>query len=151
MIRYRKFNKQCETCTYGETSIINPTLPKGFNLLKYKGYVAIIDNRSLYNNKSYTGYGQIIGIKDLVMFEGDSVETIEREFHKTVNDYIAYCKEIGEEPQVSQIGKCSSSIVCSSHCINFLGRETSYVYCYCYSEAEQDEKECAHYEKIEWN
>lgn len=64
------------------------------NILKYKEYIAKIE----FSAEDFILYGKIEGIKDLVTFESASAETIEKEFQEAVDDYIAYCEEIGKEP-----------------------------------------------------
>ena len=65
------------------------------NTLYYKNY---------YTNVSYSAedkilYGKIEGINDLVTFESESAETIEKEFHSAVDDYLAFCEEVGKDPE----------------------------------------------------
>ena len=65
------------------------------NTLYYKNY---------YTNVSYSAedkilYGKIEGINDLVTFESESAETIEKEFHSAVDVYLAFCEEVGKEPE----------------------------------------------------
>ena len=65
------------------------------NTLYYKNY---------YTNVSYSAedkilYGKIEGINDLVTFESESAETIEKEFHSAVDDYLAFCEEVSKEPE----------------------------------------------------
>ena len=43
-------------------------------------------------------YGKIEGIRDLVNFECDDFQFLEKEFHAAVDDYIEFCKEVGKEP-----------------------------------------------------
>lgn len=64
------------------------------NILTYKGYTAKIE----FSSEDLTFFAKIDGIQDLVTFESASVEDIEREFHSAVDDYLAYCAEIGKEP-----------------------------------------------------
>ena len=41
-------------------------------------------------------FGKIEGISDLVTFESADANKIEEEFHKAVDDYLAFCKEVGK-------------------------------------------------------
>lgn len=50
-------------------------------------------------------FGRVIGIKDVITFEGQSVQGITRAFHDSVDDYLEFCKERGEEPEKSFSGK----------------------------------------------
>lgn len=54
------------------------------NILEYKGYTTKIK----YSSDDNVYYGKIEGIEDFVNFESDSVENIETEFHRAVNDYL---------------------------------------------------------------
>jgi len=64
------------------------------NILEYKGYYSKIE----YSVEDKTLYGKIEGIKDLVSFESNFPDEIENEFHLAVDDYLAYCKDLGQEP-----------------------------------------------------
>ena len=62
--------------------------------LFYKGYRArpeYIPDENIY-------YGKLIGIRDFVDFQADDAESIEKEFHSAVDDYLEFCKEMGKEP-----------------------------------------------------
>lgn len=64
------------------------------SILEYKGY---------HTNITYDAYagrlrGVISGIDDYVDFSSDKIEEIEAEFHRAVDDYIAFCEEVGKIP-----------------------------------------------------
>ena len=63
--------------------------------IKYKGYRAEV-KISLEDNVLY---GKIIGIKDLILFEGNTVEELKNAFKESVDDYIDTCKALNKEPQ----------------------------------------------------
>lgn len=65
------------------------------NLLHYKGYSA----KPEYSVDDRTFYGVILGISDLVDFASDRADELENEFHRAVDDYLDFCREIGKEPQ----------------------------------------------------
>jgi len=64
------------------------------NILEYKGYHTRIE----FDSEDMILYGKIEGIKDLVTFESESIETISDEFHSAVDDYLDYCNRIGKIP-----------------------------------------------------
>lgn len=64
------------------------------NILEYKGYYAKVE----YSSEDKVLFGKIEGINDLVNFESDSTEGIEKEFREAVDDYLEFCKEVGKEP-----------------------------------------------------
>lgn len=65
------------------------------SVLEYKGYSATIG----YSAEDRVLYGKLAGINDLVTFESETADGIEKEFHDAVDDYIAYCKEVGKNFQ----------------------------------------------------
>lgn len=68
--------------------------------LEYKGYWTNIE----YSVEDKVLYGKIEGIDDLVTFESENAEDIEREFHSAVDDYLAFCKEVGKDPNKAYKG-----------------------------------------------
>lgn len=64
------------------------------NILEYKGYYTKIE----YSVEDHVFYGKIEEIKDLVNFESVSLNTVEEEFHKAVDDYLALYESLGESP-----------------------------------------------------
>ena len=60
--------------------------------LEYNGYHTYIH----YSVADKVLHGKIEGIKDLVDFESESAVEIENEFRKAVDDYIAFCREVGK-------------------------------------------------------
>lgn len=64
-----------------------------FPLLHYKGYTA----RPEYSAEDKVFYGTILGISDMVDFQAEKAEDLENEFHKAVDNYLAFCLEIGKE------------------------------------------------------
>lgn len=62
--------------------------------LRYKGYRGTVE----FSESDNCLYGQIIGIKGAVMFEGQSIEELKEDFHTTVDSYIEACKEWGITP-----------------------------------------------------
>ena len=63
------------------------------NNLEYRGFHAKF-NHDL-NQEKITGC--IADIEDLVTFEAEHSNDIEFEFHKAVDDYMSFCKEVGKK------------------------------------------------------
>lgn len=64
------------------------------NVLEYKGYYTKVE----FSAEDQVLYGKIEGIKDLVNFESDSLGNVVRAFHEAVDDYLAFCEDMGESP-----------------------------------------------------
>ncbi len=43
--------------------------------------------------------GHLAGIKDVIGFHTDPVDRLEAAFHETVDNYIATCAKLGEDPE----------------------------------------------------
>ncbi len=63
--------------------------------LEYKGYIGGFD----YDEDSDLFEGSITNIKDLILFQGKSMDTLQSDFHDSVNDYIDWYKKRGKEPE----------------------------------------------------
>lgn len=68
---------------------------KNSNLLRYKGYSA----RPEFIAADGIFYGTILGIDDLIDFMSENAKELESEFQRAVDDYLAFCQEIGKTPQ----------------------------------------------------
>lgn len=64
------------------------------NVLEHKGYTGSVE----FSNTDETFFGKIVGIRDLVTFEADSVVKLKKAFKEAVEDYIATCIELGKDP-----------------------------------------------------
>lgn len=65
--------------------------------LKYKDFVASIE----FSDADDVFYGKILGINDLILFEGSSVEELKQAFEEAVGDYLELCKEMDKDPYKS--------------------------------------------------
>lgn len=72
----------------------------GKGILRYKGYYA----KPEYDPDDQIIYGKILGIDDLVDFYAETAKDVEIEFHKAVDEYLEFCKEINKSPQKSYSG-----------------------------------------------
>lgn len=70
-------------------------------MLEHKGYIGKVtldDEAGLF-------HGEVIGIRDVVTFQGRSVSELRRAFRESVDDYLAFCAERGEEPNKACSGR----------------------------------------------
>ncbi len=70
-------------------------------MMTYKGYSAIIE----VDTEAEILFGRVIDINDVITFKGKTVEEARQEFHNSVDDYLAYCENLGEEPDKPFSGK----------------------------------------------
>ena len=66
------------------------TTEKSNETLEYKGYVGSIE----YYLEGKYFFGKVLFIDDLVLYEGTSIEELEKSFHEMVDDYLQTCKEL---------------------------------------------------------
>lgn len=72
-------------------------------MMEYKGYLATVE----YDDSVGLLHGEVINAAPypIVTFEASSVEELKREFRVSIDDYLAWCKEDGIEPQRPFSGK----------------------------------------------
>lgn len=73
---------------------------KNDKVLKYKNYIGSVE----CDLTDKCLFGKILFIDDLITFEGNTIEELEKAFHDMVDDYLETCKEIGKEPQKAYSG-----------------------------------------------
>jgi predicted HicB family RNase H-like nuclease len=70
-------------------------------MMTYKGYIGRVE----FDPEAKILTGEVIGIRDVITFQADSAVGIEREFRKSVDDYLAFCADRGEKPEKPASGK----------------------------------------------
>ncbi|GJM60262.1 type II toxin-antitoxin system HicB family antitoxin [Persicobacter diffluens] len=80
-------------------------------VLKYKDYVAELE----YSAESNVFHGKIFGIKDVVTFEGESVEELKEAFAEAVEDYLEICRDLGKEPEKAYKGSFNVRVKPETH------------------------------------
>lgn len=63
-------------------------------VMQYKGYRAAVT----FDGSAGVFHGEAAGDRDIIAFEGESVEQLRREFAVSIDDYLAVCAERGREP-----------------------------------------------------
>ena len=64
-------------------------------MMKYKGYFG----DASFDADAKIFHGDVIGLKDVITFQGTSVKELEQAFKDSVDDYLKWCKQRGEEPE----------------------------------------------------
>src|SRR5438128_1526434 len=70
-------------------------------IMRYKNYIGKVT----YDEDEKLFYGEKIGMKDMITFQGRSVEELEQAIKDSVEVYIEWCKERGKVPQKSFSGQ----------------------------------------------
>lgn len=69
--------------------------------MKYKGYTARVE----FDSGASVFHGEVEGVRDVITFEGTSVEELKKSFQDSVDDYLAMCEGRNEEPDKPYSGK----------------------------------------------
>jgi predicted HicB family RNase H-like nuclease len=69
--------------------------------MKHKGYVAHVE----FDQDDNIFVGRVVGIRDGINFHGESVKELETAFSESVDNYLAACEELGQEPNRPYSGK----------------------------------------------
>ncbi len=66
-------------------------------MLNYKGYSGQI----IYDDEMKILHGEVIDTRDVITFQGRSVDEVEKAFRDSIDDYLDFCNERGEQPEKS--------------------------------------------------
>ena len=69
--------------------------------MEYKGYNAVVT----YDNDLGILHGEVIDTRDVITFQGRSVDDLQEAFRHSVDDYLKICEERGREPDRPFSGK----------------------------------------------
>lgn len=78
-------------------------------MLEYKGYTGIVEA------EDGVFAGRVIGLRDVVTFEGRSFTEVEQAFRDSIDDYLAFCAERGEPPDRPYSGKIPLRVSPETH------------------------------------
>jgi predicted HicB family RNase H-like nuclease len=62
--------------------------------LRYKDY----DGSVAYSDEDEILHGGILGIRDVVTFEGENVKELKENFARAVDEYLSFCEAEGKTP-----------------------------------------------------
>ncbi len=55
--------------------------------MEYKGYIGLVS----YDDRAKIFHGDVINTRDVITFQGTSVEEIEKAFKESIEDYLEWC------------------------------------------------------------
>lgn len=70
-------------------------------MLDYKGYKGRVE----FDSEAKIFHGEIVETRDVITFQGTSVGELEAAFRDSVDDYLEFCAERGEEPDKPFTGR----------------------------------------------
>ncbi len=64
-------------------------------MIEYKGYRGVVE----FDPSIDAFHGRVVGLQDVVTFEGRSLDELRREMAESVDDYLELCAEVGKDPE----------------------------------------------------
>lgn len=65
------------------------------NRMSHKGYEAVVS----YDEEAEIFHGEVVNLRDVITFQGRSVEELKKAMAESIDDYLEFCRERGEEPE----------------------------------------------------
>lgn len=63
--------------------------------MKYKGYHGQVN----YDDEAKLFHGEIVGLRDVITFQGTSVNELEQAFKDSIDEYLDFCQELSRTPE----------------------------------------------------
>lgn len=70
-------------------------------MMQYKGYSGKVE----YDDDAEIFHGEVIGLRDVITFQGKTVDEIKLAFRESVDDYLEFCAQLGQAPEKPFTGK----------------------------------------------
>ena len=70
-------------------------------MMEYKGYIGKVE----LDEEAGILHGEVINIRDVITFEGTSVDEVQKAFRESVDDYLDFCAQRNESPEKPFSGK----------------------------------------------
>jgi len=70
-------------------------------MMEYKGYIGKVE----LDDEAGVLHGEVINLRDVVTFEGRTVQELQQAFKDSIDDYLDFCAQRGEEPEKPFSGK----------------------------------------------
>lgn len=70
-------------------------------MLKYKGYHGKVD----FDEDAGLFHGEVVDLRDVITFQGKSVDELEQAFRESIDDYLDFCLQRNEEPDKPFTGR----------------------------------------------
>ncbi|MBP1848282.1 putative HicB family RNase H-like nuclease [Rhizobium petrolearium] len=63
--------------------------------MHYKGYEAVVE----FDEDADIFHGEVVNMRDVITFQGTSAAELKQAMADSIEDYLVFCKERGEEPE----------------------------------------------------
>ncbi len=65
------------------------------SIMRYKDYAGFVE----VDTESGLLHGEVLGLRDVITFQAETVDEVKRAFRDSVDDYLEWCRELGEKPE----------------------------------------------------
>jgi predicted HicB family RNase H-like nuclease len=62
-------------------------------MMKYKGYTAVVE----FDDDAKVFCGEVADTMDVITFQSANAKELEKEFHKSVDEYLKFCVEMKKD------------------------------------------------------
>ena len=66
-------------------------------ILKYKNYIGSVE----FSEEDNILYGKVLGINNLLSYEGETVSELKADFEGVIDDYLEMCNKENKEPEMA--------------------------------------------------
>jgi predicted HicB family RNase H-like nuclease len=70
-------------------------------MMEYKGYIGHVE----FDDEADIFHGEVINTRDVITFQGRTVDEIKQAFRDSVEDYLDYCAKLDQPPEKPFTGK----------------------------------------------
>ena len=70
-------------------------------MMEHKGYIGNVE----FDDEANIFHGDVINLRDVVTFQGETVKQLRKAFCDSVDDYLDFCAERNESPEKPYSGK----------------------------------------------
>jgi len=70
-------------------------------MIEYKGYLAEVE----FDAEAEILHGEVINTRDVITFQAADASELKRQFHRSVDEYLKFCADLGEDPEKPFSGK----------------------------------------------
>ncbi|MGB6043679.1 MAG: type II toxin-antitoxin system HicB family antitoxin [Pirellulales bacterium] len=70
-------------------------------MMEYNGYHGVVQ----FDESAETFHGRVVGIRDVITFEGRAVDELRKAFEDSVDDYLEFCQKLDRPPNKPYSGK----------------------------------------------
>lgn len=80
-------------------------------MMEYKGYLARVE----FDDEANLFHGEVINIRDVITFQGKSVDELHQALQDSVEDYLEFCRERGEQAEKPFSGRFTVQLSPEAH------------------------------------